>query len=217
MGNFSKVAVIIKLCIVLATVQLSLARDSSRHRQGSGKNAAATGQLNAIESIKPIDVDRKEALDFAVDSIGNQTGAGFEDKVIIGISEWLAFREDVDISKFKQAYSRHVKEKCSQLKSTAAKQQRSSGLSTPSQSNLDRKLAACETLLRKEVECKIKTVVKSCGCKKNLKYRKSPLVVLLGAMGLVGAALAITLSPECCGGKKKGKHSDSDSDCEDCH
>lgn len=225
MGKFSKVAVMIKLCIVLAMVQLSLGRETNRQRQSSGKNAnqvATPEQLKALERVKPIDVANKEALDFAVDSMGNETGASFEDKVLIGISHWFVLREDVDISKFKQAYSRHVKDKCNKLKSAAAKQQRASGkgLSTPDQGKLEQKLAACEILLRKEVQCKIKSVLKDCGCRKSLKHRTgAAMMFLLGSAGILACVLGVAYSPtpSCFNGGSGGDDDNDDHDDDDSH
>lgn len=205
-------SVIIKLCIVLAAVELSLGAKASKQKQVSAQSAnpvAAAIEFKALEQVKPIDVANKDALEFTVETMG-PFGKDYEEKLIVGISHWFALREDVDANKFKQAYSRHVKEKCKQLKSTPAVQ-----LSAQDKNKLQQKLAACEILLRKKVECKVKAVVKDCGCKNNLKYRKSSLALtlLLWCAGLLACAIGITYgpSPNCCS-KKNGSNSDDGDD-----
>lgn len=187
MGLICNVAVIIKLCLVLAAVKSSFCQETNLGGPLPLKDAHLTADTNDhghCRYINLTEVAQKEALDYAVDSIGNETGLGYEDQLIIGVAGWFIARDDVDVGKFKQAYSRHIKRKCTQLRSTVAKQQRAGELSPQDQSKLEQRLAACKILLEKGIKSKVKAVTQ---CHK-LKYSEGLGIAIL-AFFCIGACV----------------------------
>lgn len=191
MRTMSNVAKIATLCLVVAVFAASPSHQGKVKVRSAAKVAPPTDARVAADFINlSTHIAHKEALDFAVESLGNITGnVNFEDKIVIGLSVWFILREDVDSTKFKQAYSHHVREKCTQLEFPETKQQRTTARD---QSQLNLKLSACEILLGKRVESKVKAAATGSKCNDKLKYRTSGISAIFGY--ILGAAITCIMS-----------------------
>lgn len=189
MEIISNVANIVKLCVVVAVFAASPSYQRNLKELPSESLTSSTAAINercALEHIGPINATQKDALDFVVESIENEADLDFKDKLVARISLWFVLREDLEASKFKQAYSRHVRDKCNQLRSTAVEQRdRADELSVQDFRKLNLKLVACGILLERSVQTRVRAVVTKCKRKNKLKYRQlsAPLLVL-GGLGL---------------------------------
>lgn len=193
---FLDVSIVVKLCLVVAVFVSSPSHQTDSNElltEDVANTTASPDEHSGLKFTNPTELAQKEALDFAFESTGNEKGLGFEDKLVIGITGWFILRQDVDISKFNQAYTHHVEKKCNQLRSRAAKRRKAAELSLQDQSELEQKLVACKVLLEKSVKSKVKAAVINCNCRDKLQYRQSPLLAILAAVGLLACAVGVNM------------------------
>lgn len=181
MGMILNVAVIIKTCLIIVIIEACFSYEVELRKvrpRNFARSAPTLDECGALENrLNKIGITQREALDFVVELVENETAAHFEDGVVVRVADWLTHRQDLIEGTFEQVYLYYIEDTCNKLQSIEHEQQSYIDELSPLDHNkLKLKLVACETLLESKAQAKVKALVTRCKSKNNFWELSSSVV-----------------------------------------